>query len=50
MMTLATASALLVALGLFFSLVMAIAQRAMLQAPAPPPPAQFPPVTILKQL
>jgi ceramide glucosyltransferase len=46
----ASASAFIVALGLLFALLMALAQRGQLQAPAPPPPAHYPPVTILKPL
>jgi ceramide glucosyltransferase len=50
MIVLASASALVVALGLFFMLLMALAQRALLQAPPPPPPSELPPVSILKPL
>jgi ceramide glucosyltransferase len=50
MIVFASASALIVALGLLFALLMALAQRGLLQAPAPPPPAHYPPVTILKPL
>lgn len=50
MIVFASASALIVALGLFFALLMALAQRGLLQAPRPPAPAQYPPVSILKPL
>lgn len=50
MMILASMSALFVALGLFFMLLMALSQRALLRDPAPPEPAEFPPVSILKPL
>lgn len=50
MMMLASASALIVALGLFFMLLMALSQRAILHAPPPPEPAELPPVSILKPL
>lgn len=50
MTMLASVAALLVALGLLASLVMAIAQRAFLQAAPPPPPSGLPPISILKPL
>ena len=50
MIVFASASAFIVALGLLFALLMALAQRGLLRAPAPPPPAHFPPVSILKPL
>jgi ceramide glucosyltransferase len=50
MSVVASASALIVALGLLFALLMALAQRGLLHAPPPPPPAEFPPVSILKPL
>jgi len=50
MIVLASLSAIIVALGLFFALLMALSQRGLLQAPPPPPPSEWPPVTILKPL
>src|SRR5262245_35221529 len=50
MIVIASASAFIVALGLFCALLMALAQRGLVRAPAPPPPAQYPPVSILKPL
>jgi len=50
MIVFASASALIVALGLLFALLMALAQRGLLQAPSPPAPAQWPRVSILKPL
>jgi ceramide glucosyltransferase len=50
MTMLASISALVVALGLLLTLLMALAQRALLEAPPPPTPAEFPPVSILKPL
>jgi ceramide glucosyltransferase len=49
-MVFASLSAFIVALGLLFGLLMALAQRGLLRAPAPPVPAEWPPVTILKPL
>lgn len=46
----ATISALLVALGLLLSLLMAIAQRRLHRAQRPPIPQRLPPVSILKPL
>ena len=42
--------ALVVAVGVVCALLQAIAQRALITAPAPPPPGRFPPVSILKPL
>ncbi|RPH48591.1 MAG: hypothetical protein EHM91_04120 [Planctomycetota bacterium] len=50
MIVFASASAFIVALGLLFALLMALAQRGLLRSPAPPAPAQYPPVSILKPL
>lgn len=50
MIVFASASALIVALGLFFLLLMALSQRALLSDRPPPPPEKFPPVSILKPL
>lgn len=50
MMTLASVFSLVVALSLFFMLLQAMAQRAVLDAEAPPLPPEFPPVSILKPL
>jgi ceramide glucosyltransferase len=50
MIVFASASAAIVALGLLFALLMALAQRGALQAPPPPPPSELPPVSILKPL
>jgi len=50
MIVFASLSAFLVALGLLFALLMAMAQRGLLRAPAPPPPPAWPPVSILKPL
>jgi ceramide glucosyltransferase len=50
MMTIASVLSLLVALSLFFMLLQGIAQRAVLDSEAPPLPAEFPPVSILKPL
>src|SRR5688500_15471148 len=50
MIVLASVSAALVALGLLFALLQALAQRGQLQAPRPPAPADLPPVAILKPL
>lgn len=50
MIVLASLSAVLVALGLLFALLMALAQRGALQAPPPPVPRDLPPVSILKPL
>ena len=50
MIVFASVSAALVALGLLFALLMALSQRGQLQAPSPPPPDDFPPVSILKPL
>jgi len=50
MIVFASVSAAIVALGLLFALLMALAQRGALQAPPPPPPADLPPVSILKPL
>jgi ceramide glucosyltransferase len=50
MIVFASVSAGIVALGILFALLMALAQRGQLQAPAPPPPAELPPVSILKPL
>jgi ceramide glucosyltransferase len=50
MIVFASASAFIVALGLLFALLMALAQRGALRAPAPPAPPLYPPVSILKPL
>lgn len=50
MIVFASVSAAIVALGLLFALLMALAQRGQLQAPPPPSPADWPPVSILKPL
>ena len=50
MIVFASVSAALVALGLLFALLQALAQRGQLQAPRPPAPADLPPVAILKPL
>jgi len=50
MIVFASVSAAIVALGLLFALLMALAQRGALQAPPPPPPSDLPPVSILKPL
>jgi ceramide glucosyltransferase len=50
MTTVASVLSLLVAFGLFLTLLQAMAQRAVIQSPAPPPPPEFPPVSILKPL
>jgi ceramide glucosyltransferase len=39
-----------VALGLLFALLQALAQRALLHAPPPPTPGEFPPISILRPL
>lgn len=50
MMTLASIVSLAVAFSLFFVLLQALAQRAVLEEQAPPLPSEFPPVSILKPL
>lgn len=50
MMMTASILTLLVAFSLFLSLLQAMAQRAVIQTPAPPLPDCFPPVSILKPL
>jgi ceramide glucosyltransferase len=50
MMTIASLLSLLVAFSLFLALTQAMAQRAVIQAEAPPLPKEFPPVSILKPL
>src|SRR5215831_6081121 len=40
----------IVGLGLLFALIQALAQRALLHAPPPPTPCEFPPISILKPL
>lgn len=50
MIVFASLSAFVVALGLLFALLMAMAQRGLLRAPAPPPPPEWPAVSILKPL
>src|SRR5436190_8946245 len=50
MITLASALTFLVGFSLLLVLVQAIAQRAVIQAEAPPLPEEFPPVSILKPL
>jgi len=50
MTVMTSAVSLLVALSLFFALLQAMAQRAVIRTPAPPLPDEFPPVSILKPL
>lgn len=50
MAVIAVLGPILVALGLIVALLMAVAQRRVLGVKLPPPPAEWPPVTILKPL